>query len=388
MMVESPRERAEILAHAIRQIRLYVNEFGDDGYCTEGTSYWNYGFSHYMQFAEIILAATDGQINLYNGSPKILSIGLMPQHLEMSQDLYPAFSDSAVKTRKNQRPISPFFQNWALVRFGKTARETPPPQLILDKVPVWQKVFAETTPASGEKSSKPDLWHYFKNAGILVSRAADGDESYFSLAVKGGNNGEHHNHNDIGSFVIARDGLPVITDPGIPFYSWKNFQAKTRYQNRINNSYGHPVPVVDGKLQGVGKKFRGKIIKTDFTAEKSIIVLDLRAAYPPECDLKKLERSFIHDRIAKSMTLTDTVEFKSPRTFGAALVTYLPVKQDGDRAEIGGLDIQFNTASGKLKFKEEVIDEKMRTPAQPTRLGYELDDKVTEASISVIISCK
>ena len=38
------------------------------------------------------------------------------------------------------------------------------------------------------------------------------------LSAKGGNNGESHNHNDVGSFVLYCDGKPAVIDVGTGVY--------------------------------------------------------------------------------------------------------------------------------------------------------------------------
>ena len=34
------------------------------------------------------------------------------------------------------------------------------------------------------------------------------------VALKGGHNAEHHNHNDVGSYVVALAGTTPLLDPG------------------------------------------------------------------------------------------------------------------------------------------------------------------------------
>ncbi len=43
--------------------------------------------------------------------------------------------------------------------------------------------------------------HYFPGIGLAIAR-----DDRFALAVKGGHNGESHNHNDVGSITFTRMG--------------------------------------------------------------------------------------------------------------------------------------------------------------------------------------
>jgi hypothetical protein len=49
------------------------------------------------------------------------------------------------------------------------------------------------------------------------------------VAAKAGHNGEHHNHNDCGSFMLVINDQPMIDEIGAPQYERDFFSAK-RYQ--------------------------------------------------------------------------------------------------------------------------------------------------------------
>ena len=78
-----------------------------------------------------------------------------------------------------------------------------------------------------------------------------------TLAVKGGHNGEHHNHNDVGSFVVASDGVPVIVDAGRPTYTAQTF-GPDRYDIWTMQSGWHNVPVIGGARAAPGRRVRGR----------------------------------------------------------------------------------------------------------------------------------
>ena len=145
------------------------------------------------------------------------------------------------------------------------------------------------------------------------------DDLSFAVAVKGGHNDEFHNHNDLGSYVVLVGGKIVAGDPGGEVYTARTF-SKHRYDSKVLSSYAHPVPVVDGQLQGTGRKFAAKIVRTDFTDAKDEIVFDLTAGYPVKT-LKRLLRTFIFDRAAKRFTVRDEVEFSEPTAFAEAWIS-------------------------------------------------------------------
>ena len=71
-----------------------------------------------------------------------------------------------------------------------------------------------------------------------------------TLVIKGGYNDEPHNHNDVGSFMIVakNDGIP-IADLGVGIYRKETFDPELRYTLLNNASFGHSVPIINGKYQ-------------------------------------------------------------------------------------------------------------------------------------------
>src|SRR5690606_34897166 len=134
-----------------------------------------------------------------------------------------------------------------------------------------------------------------------------------------------------------------------------------RYESQLLNSYGHPVPRIDGKLQEVGPTFKAPTILTEFTDARDRMILNLRGAYDVPT-LRKLEREFIFDRSGKgSLTITDTVEFSEPTTFESALITPAQISEekhllrlsDGDSAIL----IDHSASSELLQLTRDTINQ-------------------------------
>lgn len=82
----------------------------------------------------------------------------------------------------------------------------------------------------------------------MAARMEDGSDKGLYLSAKGGNNGESHNHNDVGSFVLYCDGKPVVIDIGTGVYEKKTFSPQ-RYEIPQMQSLYHNLPIIGGEGQ-------------------------------------------------------------------------------------------------------------------------------------------
>jgi hypothetical protein len=249
---------------------------------------------------------------------------------------------------------------------------------------------ATARPASAESGPGQPLHDWFAEAGILIARPAPGDRPGLGVALKGGHNAEHHNHNDVGSFVVALAGATPIVDPGSEVYTARTFSSR-RYDSGVLNSFGHSVPRVAGQLQRSGREAAARLLRSDFTDRSDTLVLDLRAAYDVE-DLKELKRSFIFSRRAPgSLVVIDEVRFASEQEFGTALVTFSKWRRAGrNRLVIGegpeAVQVEISTGGRDFEVSETKIEEDLSGGRVPTRLGIDLDGPVTEATITMTIT--
>ena len=108
----------------------------------------------------------------------------------------------------------------------------------------------------------------------------------YSFAAKAGNNYELHNHNDVGSFIVAKNGRPLLMDLGSGAYTAKYFSA-VRYEILEPSSRSHRVPVIDGKYQINGAEYKS----TNVSCKDGVFEMDIAGAYGNEA-LRSLKRRF------------------------------------------------------------------------------------------------
>lgn len=193
----------------------------------------------------------------------------------------------------------------------------------------------------------------FPQSQVYLMRPGGGKDG-IALGVKGGHNAELHNHNDVGSYAISLGGEVLCGDVGGELYSRRTFSSRC-YDSEVLNSFGHPVPR-PGVLQGLGRRYAARIIRTEFRPNRDTVVFDLTGAYPSKT-LKRLHRKFIYDRAAQTVTIRDEVDFKEPTAFDDPLTTLVGVN---DKFEFvgkkGRLAVDVETSGGEWEWDVRTMD--------------------------------
>ena len=257
------------LAATMRQIILdlpnFIDGFTDDGGCTEGPSYWDYGFGWYLKLAEAMYHFTAGKINIMQGE-KIRRICEYPFAVNINDGTYLTFADASsiyipVATASRINLFTELPEIYSLCQFdnGKLYMDSIDDLLLYDG--------RDAAPVNDEKN------YYLPSLAIAKFKTDD-----ITLGAKAGDNDEHHNHNDIGTFIYNSANINFITDLGHPIYTARTFSPH-RYESIFTNSFGHNVPVINGEMQKAGKEYRGTMTISETEGVEKVIEIDMTAAY-------------------------------------------------------------------------------------------------------------
>lgn len=381
-VINDKTERAKFIAIAERYHKNGVHGFLPDGYCTEGLGYYNYGFGHFVLLRETVYKNTGGKIDLF-ADPKVKLIAEFLPKTVVIHDVFPSIGDCRPYTQPSAFILYYVNRNLGIdiSGFKQTTfegRSTDLAESILAVFP--EKISSRQVTV---KSKGTELRSYFDQAGVLTVRPVKGSGFDMGVAIKGGNNNEHHNHNDIGSFSIVVGDEVLMGDPGIIPYTSKTFGPE-RYTYKTIASYGHPVPLIAGQEQKPGAEAKAKVISTSFTDDQDKLAMDIASAYPVK-GLQKLEREFIYDRKpGKFLKVKDTFSFSNDQTYETALITRGNWKQiNASQIEITGKkDKLFVTIESKNGF--EIKSEELSEGGKPyTRLAIRLTKPVKNGMISM-----
>jgi hypothetical protein len=306
------KDRALFAAAAEHFSTYYFYSFRDSGYDDEGIGYWGYGFANFAELREQLWLSTGGKLDLYD-IPKARKAALFGFQFQMLPGVFADFADARFMTIPDPvllASIDRIFQlhlvkDDAAARAGRFGGALSAAVLAGFPLPSEWK-----GNSASERENLIGLRTYYEDAGVLVARPAPGGR--LAVTIKAGGNAAH-SHNDIGSYSIGLASTQPVGDPGGPlFYTAETFTSK-RYNSRLLNSFGHPVPEIDGKLQLDATSVKLPPAVASFSPQEDSVQMNLTAAYD-DPNLRRFVRTLHYMRKdGGSATIEDDYE-----TSGAA----------------------------------------------------------------------
>lgn len=330
------------IARGMRMLDSYLAVLPGDGGCDEGAAYFNMAGAALFDALESVYEATAGRVSFF-GEPLIRRIGDFPVKAHVAGEYFINFADCDVKPRLDGERLMRFgerTENPQLVALGAQmlaqnagVRPLDTPQMNRVLHALFEKA-ADLPPAQEEAfGALPDLQVFSWRKGGLYA------------AIKGGHNGENHNHNDVGSFIVYADGKPQIVDMGNCVYTAKTFGPE-RYTLMNTRARNHNVPLIGGTEQAFGRQYAARDVRADALGAQ----MDIAGAYPAQAGVLSLERAL---RIGDAgITLQDTVRLSAPQQVTwVFMLREKPALGEG-RVCFGPLTLRYD---GKLTARAEEI---------------------------------
>ncbi len=380
-VIDDLKLRAEFVAAAEKYIQYGINGFLEDGYCPEGVGYYNYGFSYLIRLREALYRASHGQLDLFE-HPRMYAIAKFGEESEIINEVYPAITDCRPGT-----PPSEYITWYCGKSFGWDLSNVKKDRFEASSDGLIREFSNSPCRLQYTYDCKPGIRTYFNFADVLVCRPDRHDwNSSLGLVVKGGNNNESHNHNDVCSFTIVSGNDIMMGDMGGPTaYTAKTFSAERYELYPMFSSYGHPVPLVDGIQQHASGSAKGEIIESKFDDNTDKVVYDLKSAYEHP-DLVAIERVFVYDRKdGGQVEVVDQFEAKKAINFETAITTRQSVETINENTlKLISKDTEVLVtieASGPIEISESEVSAYAFESFK--RLGIQLKNPSTKGSIKV-----
>ena len=313
--------------------QCFIDGMPDDGCCLEGKSYWDYGFSHYCVFASFMKEYTKGKIDLF-ANEKVKRIAGFQTRVAINDTQCISFSDAG-------STYSP--STWLTHFIHSIYPDMPVP--ITKKPgysPGWLQ-YALWCDPDVEGTGIPPSSYIFEGAQWFLHIG----EKY-SIAAKAGFNHEPHNHNDIGSFIISKNGRITFADPGGGEYV-KTYFGAGRYTHLVTSARGHSVPIINGMIQCTGDE-KSKVI----TAKEDRFTFTAENGYPAE--VRETLSSFVRDFDCRpdALVLTDSFEFtEQPTSLVEQFVSLTPIEGENGRIVCGDTILTYNAELYDMELGSE-----------------------------------
>ena len=379
--------RARFVEAAERTTPYFLNGFRSDGYCGEGLDYWNYGFSRFLPLVLDVRRVTGGKVDL-GKLPRAREAMAYAYGFQLEPFVAPRFSDGMANVPSTSnlavgRLIWPDLTSTRAEKFDPMGPNFQClPYLAFDEEAVRLRA------SSADRPFILPLRTWFPDAQLYFGRPAPAATDIpFSVCLKGGWNNDPHNHNDVGTYVLMLGGVEMVSDPGGEEYTRRTFSPR-RYESKILNSYGHPVPVVAGELQKAGAKYAAQVLDTDFSEAADKVRLDLSGAYGLDGSVK-VHRTFRYDRAGRAAVVSDEFSAAAPIAFETAIITFATVERTDDPAtfflvhKTPGRKVKVSVSAngGEVAFREERLENPKRRI--PTRIGLSLVGKAQAGSLTI-----
>jgi hypothetical protein len=311
--------RIKTVAKIVRSLDHFFDAYADDGGCDEGPGYWGRAPASLLDCLEPLHSATKGAIDVYD-RPLVKEMGRYIYRVHIADDYFVNFADASAKVRPDGELVYRYGKRIGddrLAAFGAYlhAMDRGAGAGFLGKGGYsvgryLAEIFndAELRPAPAQPPLVRDAW--LDGIQVMTARDMEGTTRGFFIAAKGGHNAESHNHNDVGNFIVYRDGRPLLIDAGVETYSRKTFSGQ-RYEIWTMQSGYHNLPTIDGVMQSPGRQFAAREVRYEANDDHAQLQLDLAGAYPRQASVKSWVRTIRLNR-GKDIAITENYTLDKP----------------------------------------------------------------------------
>ncbi len=310
LLENDTRVRTFVARRAAECIDNFTSGYADDGGCDEGPGYWGHAGGSMLECLEILYDMTGGAVDLF-AHPLVRAIAEYEAKVNIHGDRFVNFADCSGRVipggcmlmRIGERCGSEMLVSFG-ARMRGLSRQWP------NASAPYRSIKGLLTPPLAEiPPSRAAKYTYLDGLKIMISRESEDTSKGLFLAMKGGNNGESHNHNDVGNFIVYSGGEPVIIDVGVGAYTRQTFSPQ-RYELWFMQSNYHNLPTFDSVGEMQGGAYESKDERYD--PESGAFSAEISGAYPEGAGVKSYRRGgkILDGRVVISEDITLAEEKK------------------------------------------------------------------------------
>ena len=350
------RVREAVVSRALSYLDNYTTWMPNDGGCDEGPGYWNGAAAAYFIDLEMIYDMTNGAIDVFDHE-LIKNMGEFIYKFNIHEEKYVNFADCSPNVRPNPYLVMRYGDRCGsegMVAYGKMLAVASP-EITLNYRSPYRALRDVISPYVTEaEKTKAALYVWLPDLKVMVARDSEDTGEGMFVAMKGGHNKQSHNHNDVGSYIIYKNGMPSVIDPGNLVYT-KDVFSSNRYKLWAMQSHYHNLPAFDGVGQHNGSVFTSTREEYDETTHT--LSLGLEMAYERYAGVESYTRCASHEK--GLVTVTEDIRLDTEREIDFRLMTHKApeVLSENKILLAGGTVLEYD---GRLAFSaEEFVPEGM-----------------------------
>lgn len=285
-----------MLAKVLQSTDFFINGYGEDGGCDEGPTYWGVAGGRLISILRLTYSVSSGKLD-YSNYPLLKRIGDYIYKMHISGDYFVNFADALPHTIPDPYTVLAFGEYFAddtlkhFAAYLATLRKQSLSASSIDDFVSGVESYSTLAAVAPVDPAPPAVW--LSDVQVMALRS-----SGLFVAAQGGNNGESHNHNDVGNFIVYKNGQPMIVDAGVGTYTAKTFSSE-RYSLWNMQSGWHNCPLINGVQQKDGSSFRASSV----SYLPGHLSMDVSGAYPSTAAVSSWSRSW--SLSGSVLTLTD-----------------------------------------------------------------------------------
>lgn len=331
LLIESDENRRQAaVMKIVHCLDHFLNGYADDGGCDEGPSYWGRAGGSLFDCLDLLHRATSGVCDGFS-FPLVQQIGLYICRTHIDNEWYTNFADGPARLYTNGDLVYRFgerlndplmMKHGAFAAFERDASGIPGDTIGRQLPALFNLAALRKAPRS--QALLRDVW--LPGIQVMAARCHQGSADGLYLAAQGGNNGESHNHNDVGNFLVYSNGQPALVDAGVGTYTAQTFSPH-RYDIWTMQSAYHNCPTINGVMQSAGQQFAASEVRYKADDNGAEFHLNLAAAYPAEAHVQRWNRTLRLHRSKNEIELLDEYALQqAAATITLTFLTKYPVR--------------------------------------------------------------
>lgn len=324
LVEENMAVRERVVSKSLELLDIFTNVYAPDGGCNEGPTYWAGAAGALFDCLETLFDLTGGKLDLFDNE-LVKNMGEYIASMNVCGQNFVNFADGSTRITLPANLVSRYGEKCgseSLKTFGDFSDTFE--DLFFHYGHPYRTLRSLYTPTKEDETPMPKakVAYYMPYLKVAVFRECETPSEGMFLAIKGGHNQESHNHNDVGNFVVYKNGKPVVIDVGVGTYTRDTF-GKNRYTIWTMQSKYHNLAMFggEGEMQGANYCSTDEV----YDAEAKSYSLNIAKAYPASLGVLSYVRSAKLD--PGVVTVKDRVELSEEKEMDFIIMSHVKPEQ-------------------------------------------------------------